>query len=307
MGSIHREWLDEWDLVMRAGDLADLTRDVYLRGATQFTDWLETTHPDIHDPAQVTTRHALEWAEHLKVERNLAKGTRAVRLVAARLWFKYMIGQEDSACDNDPFRVVERPTPDATPPEVIPDEELKALLKTCGSDFLGRRDEAIIRLFLDTGIREGELVGIDMGDLDLGHLEVRVTGKTGTRIVPFGNKTAVALRKYQRMRAARPHVGQPPLFQPAQISRTGSYRLSAKSVWFMLDRRCKQAGIGHRHPHQLRHTWADDMLSNGAQEGDVERLGGWARGSQMVKHYGSARADARAREASRRLSRGDRV
>lgn len=307
MGSIHREWLDEWDHVLRAGDLAEHSRIVYTRGATQFVDWLETTHPDLYDPAQVTARHALGWAEHLKTERRLAKATRSSRLIAATLWFKYMAAQEDSAVDINPFRTVERPKPDEAPPETISDDELRALLKTCGSDFIGRRDEAIIRLLLDTGIREGELAGINVDDVNLGHMEVRVTGKTGTRIVPFGNRTAVALRKYMRVRASRPYAESPSLFQPSQLSRTGAFRLSPKSVWSIIDRRCRYAGIPHRWPHQLRHTWADDMLSNGANEGDVERLGGWTSGSKMVKWYGSAGADRRARDRARTLSRGDRV
>ena len=307
MGSIHRELLEEWDWVMRAGDLAEHSRVVYLRGATQFVEWLETAHPDIHEPAHVKVRHALAWAEHLKVERRLAKSTRQLRLISVSLWWKYMLGEADSGVTADPWRQVERPRPDQTPPATIPDDELRALIRTCGPDLIGRRDEAIIRLLLDTGMREGELVGIDLADLNLGRMEVTVTGKTGTRIVPFGNRTAVALRKYMRARASRPYAEAPALFQPSQLSRTGSCRLNAKSVWSMIDRRCRYAGIPHRWPHQLRHTWADDLLTHGAQEGDLERLGGWSPGSHMVKHYGSARADARARDRARTLSRGDRV
>lgn len=305
--TVLRGWLDEWDLVLRAGQLADHTRILYLRGAGQLLDWLETAHPGLDDPAAVTPLHARAWARHLKEERELAKATRAIRLIAARLWFKYLVAEEDNAATVNPFMAVEIPQADGAPPETMPDDELRALLKTCGSDFIGRRDEAILRLLLDTGVREGELVGIDVGDVDFGRMEVKVSGKTGTRIVPFGNRSAVALRKYMRARATRPGAPGPALFLGVRGGRDGSYRLSAKAIWQMVDRRCRSADIPHRHPHLLRHTWADAMLTHGANEGDVERLGGWAPGSKMVKWYGSAGADRRARDRARTLSLGDRV
>ncbi len=201
------------------------------------------------------------------------------------------------------------PIPKDKPVPVIGDDELAALLGTCKrGEFIDRRDEAMIRLLLDTGIRRAELVGIDLPDLDLGRQEATVTGKGGkTRIVPFGAKTSIAIRKYLRARSRRPHADHPSLFQAIRPSDRGEIRLSGNGVGEMVDRRCRLAKIPHRWPHQLRHTWAHDMLDNGANEGAVERLGGWAPGSKMVKRYGSSLQDERARKTARTLSRGDRV
>jgi integrase/recombinase XerC len=80
------------------------------------------------------------------------------------------------------------------PPPVLNDDELRRLLKACeGRDFTDRRDAAILRLFLDTGVRVSEAAGIMLpGDLDLDDQVVIVLGKgRRPRAVPFGRKTAL--------------------------------------------------------------------------------------------------------------------
>jgi integrase len=61
----------------------------------------------------------------------------------------------------------------------------------------------------------------------------------------------------------------------------------------MLRTRAEQAGVGHVHPHQLRHTWAHSYLQAGGNEGDLQRLGGWEN-ADIMRRYGAARAVDRA-------------
>jgi integrase len=75
----------------------------------------------------------------------------------------------------------------------------------------------------------------------------------------------------------------------------------------MLERRCAQAGIDRIKPHQMRHTSADMWLSeSGGDETSAMRLFGW-RSRQMLSRYAASNADARARDAARRLGLGDKL
>jgi integrase/recombinase XerD len=69
--------------------------------------------------------------------------------------------------------------------------------------------------------------------------------------------------------------------------------MSRKGVPEMLAKRAREAGIGHVHPHQLRHTWADRWLAAGGSEGDLQRLGGW-ESPEIMRRYGESRAVDRA-------------
>jgi integrase len=94
------------------------------------------------------------------------------------------------------------------PPAILRNEELKAILDACaGADFDARRDTAIIRLLLDTGMRRAELAGLKRDDIDLDQQVAIVMGKgRRPRACPFGNKTAQALDRYPRLRLAHPHA-----------------------------------------------------------------------------------------------------
>ncbi|KOX16240.1 hypothetical protein ADK67_40315 [Saccharothrix sp. NRRL B-16348] len=301
------DWVDEWTLELRAGTVSDETVTVYVRAVNQFVRWLGETHPDVTTPGQLTPKVCAGWMRSLR-ENAKAESTRRRAGIALRLFLGYVAREPDSGLDVNPAAGLDLPMPVPPPVPVVSDADLTALLWTMSSNsYVDRRDTAIIRLLLDTGCRRAELVGIDVSDVDLRHQEILVHGKGGrSRIVPFGGKTALALRKYLRVRATRPAADAPPLFISVRPKVNGSWRLTGGAVGEMLTRRCIQAGLNHLHPHQLRHTWAHDLLANGAGESDVERLAGWSTPT-MVRRYGNSVADQRARDAARRLGRGDRV
>jgi len=86
------------------------------------------------------------------------------------------------------------PTVPEEPPAVLTDEQLRRLLQKCeGRDFYARRDTAIIRLLLDTGIRRAEIARLKVEDIEWTNNVVRVVGKgRRPRTCPFGRKTAQA-------------------------------------------------------------------------------------------------------------------
>ncbi len=106
---------------------------------------------------------------------------------------------DEGEAPDDPLLGVKVPKLDTAVVEPLTDGQLRSLLKACaGPDMRDRRDEAILRLMLETGIRAGEVVSLAVDDVDLaaGTAVVR-RGKGGKeRIVPFGPQAARAVDRY---------------------------------------------------------------------------------------------------------------
>ena len=189
-----------------------------------------------------------------------------------------------------------------TPVPILSDDELAALLRTCeGRGFEQRRDEAIIRFLIECGVRVSELCGLAVADVDLDAESAIVTGKGSKRPVYFGARTARALDRYRRERA------QLRLAELDALWLTQRGAMGPDAVRDMVKARGQVAGLGDEvHPHRFRHSFAHDFLLAGGGERDLKRLAGWSSDA-MLERFGSSAADMRAREAARRLRRGDRL
>lgn len=198
--------------------------------------------------------------------------------------------------------------PEPTTP-VLREEQIKALFRTCeGTDFRSRRDMAIIRLFLDTGIRLEECTGIELDDLDVDMGEVTVTGKgRRTRSVAFGKRTTVALDRYLRMARAKHKHGRSNDLWLAERTGPVSGAMTGDGIYQMARRRGEEIGIPWLRPHIFRHTWAHfARLEGRLHDDELQRLAGW-RSRQMLNRYSASAAQERALGAGKRSALGDRL
>lgn len=214
---------------------------------------------------EITTADIYEFLMYADGERHNGACARARKLSAIKAFFKYLTVKADKL-DYNPAVNIESPKKKKTLPKYLTLEESIDLLEAVKNDETSKnrlRDYAIITLFLNTGMRLSELVGISLPDIDPELRSLRVIGKgSKERIIYLNDACRRAIVDYMPVRQAQSakKKGESALFLSSQGN-----RISIKTVQWLVGKYLGAAGLEYKHfsTHKLRHTAATLMYQSG--------------------------------------------
>ncbi|MDD2766819.1 MAG: tyrosine-type recombinase/integrase [Candidatus Moranbacteria bacterium] len=256
------------------------TVDSYIRTLSYFFVWGK-----IKTPQDITAEKVHEYRIYLnrKMTREgetLKKSTQAYHAVVIRTFLKYLSRHDIKTLTAEKIEIGK--TPDRQI-DFLEYEEVERLISASdGVHVKSLRDKAILELLFSSGLRVSELVSLDRDHVNLDKEEFSVRGKGGKiRIVFISPDAKDALRKYLEKRVdvdpALFVAYQKPGLQNRKSAERESNRLTVRSIERLVKYYAKKAGIiKDVHPHTLRHSFATDLLRNGADIRSVQSMLGHA-------------------------------
>jgi len=219
-------------------------------------------------PGEVTQQHLCDFL--FAMRKRVAPGSISRMLSTIKGFHRFLL--REKICRGDPTALIETPRIDKKIPSFLTVEEVGEILKAPDlKTAQGIRDRAILELMYATGLRVSEAAGIKMLDVNLEVGFIRCKGKgSKERIVPMGRTAGRFLEKY--IRESRPRLSKKKLMENL-FAAQGGRNLSRQSVWKMIKKSVKKAGIKKRvSPHTLRHSFATHLLEHGADLRSVQEM-----------------------------------
>ncbi len=269
--------------------LAVNTRKAYQRDLTRLLAYLDAFGLD--ELGQMSPTHLTSFLAALATD-GLSEASIARCLAAVRMFCRYLVLHR--VLDMDVSTGIGAPKKWRHLPTVLPDEAVRELLATPNAleDVHAIRDRAILTLLYATGMRASELIGLKVDDINFNLGVARVFGKGNKeRVVPIATAALDTVNEY--LREYRPLLLAGPT-SAAFLSRTGR-RMAREDVFRLVRKYVRRTSLtGKISPHTLRHSFATQLLSNGADLRSVQEMLGHADVSttQVYTHVDSARLKA---------------
>jgi len=267
------EALDRFGMFLRAErNLASATCRAYRADVAEFArHWRARGDRPVTEVDRAALRAFLaEWGR-----RPWRRATLLRKIEALWAFFRFL-RRQGVRLDN-PTAGLPRPKPERRLPRFWSEADVERILSDAPAarpdPARDDRDRAVLELFYSAGLRVGELVGLNVGDVDPWEGTLRVFGKgRRERVVPLGERALGALRRSLSHRGvdllARAAAGAAvPLF----VGRAGR-RLEVRTARRVVERAGRRSGVPGAHPHLLRHSFATHLLDRGCDLRSVQEM-----------------------------------
>jgi integrase/recombinase XerC len=250
-------------------------------------------------PAELDLGVLRSWLARLR-STGAARTSLARRAASARTFTAW--AHREGVLELDAGAALASPKAQRRLPGVLATDQAVELVTAPGAgqasgDPVGLRDRAVLELLYATGIRVGELCGLDVDDVDGSRRVVRVLGKGAKeRSVPYGLPAEAALDRW--LRHGRPELAGPRSGAALLLGARGG-RLQPTTVRQLVSAYAEAAGLPHTSPHGLRHSAATHLLEGGADLRSVQELLGHASlsSTQIYTHVSIERLRSAYRQA----------
>lgn len=270
------------------------TLRAYERELLNFVLWINDTFGAGQTADRIDHIHIRSYLGTL-YERGLSKPSAARALASIRSWFKWLARAHH--VESNVASLVSTPRLPKHLPRVPSIEQMNRAVDTVSEEDAGwaARDRAILELLYGCGIRNAELCGLNLADIQWANEAILVRGKgQKQRYVPLGDAAAEALRAYlherdARLAAAGPRVKSIALFLNIHLRGLnkpgGEARLTTRSVGRIVKRLAIERGLSSDvHPHTLRHAFGTHLLEEGADLRAIQELLGHERLSTTQRY-----------------------
>lgn len=291
------EAVHQFELYCKAKGLAPRTVDTYLFAL----ECLRRYHQDRSRGPSLPSKEDLRAFTRHMLDSYMNRQTIRIRLRSIRVFCNFL--EREGLVKESPMKNVGIPRVPATNPQILSASEMQRLLKAARTQtWYGLRNHAMIATFCDTGLRLGELVALDVEDVDLHSMSIRVRNGKGSkeRRVYMGRTLARALRKWMEVHPFNSTAS-------ACFCTRDGRRLDKRNVARIIERVAHRAGLDGRrvHPHLLRHSFATHFIKNGGNPFTLQRLLGHSDIKTTMIYVNLAGADLE--EAQAKASPLDRL
>lgn len=275
------EWLEKFETYIRyERNFSDYTIAYYLTDVKEYIHGIVESGTVSFVPS-AEDRPCIRNFVSLLMDKGLKPSSVQRKLSSLKSFYRFLY--KEQLITANPARTVKAPRAEKVLPAFLSQKEMEELLQDPilnREDFESKRDRLIIEMLYQSGLRRAEIATLALGNVDQSRQQLKVVGKGNKeRIVPYGDLLHKRIEEYLNLRSAK-SCNSDKFFVTL-----GGEEVSREEVYTIVHRSLsKIPGLVRRGPHVLRHTFATELLNNGADLPAVKELLGHSSLSTTVKY-----------------------